>query len=120
MIRYPAAVVRRHPFLAAAFALALALTVAFGARTFVRAIYWSAHHQDPIAAWMPIGYVAQAYDVPPDVLLEAVGLPAGARDRRPIAEIAATTGRSDEDVIRLLEAAIEAARHPPVVEEDPS
>lgn len=94
----------------AAFALAALASLFFGTRFVVHAIYWSSHRDEPIAGWMTVGYVAHSYDVEPGLLREALGAPAGAPDRRPIAEIAAELGLTTDEALALLREAIVRAR----------
>lgn len=92
--------------LLAAFVAAGIATAVFGTRAVVSAIYWSQHRDEPLAGWMSIGYVARSHEVPPQVLLEALGLDPGVRDRRPLSEIAAAAGRPLAEVTALLAEAI--------------
>jgi hypothetical protein len=83
---------RTNKLLVIAFAIALSLTVVFGIRTTAFLIYWSTHQNEPVAGWMPAGYVAKSYRVDIELVREALGLDPQARDRRPIARIAADRG----------------------------
>ena len=102
----------RAVLLAAAFALALGATGFFAIRFVVHAIYWSQHREEPIVSWMTVGYVARSYEVPPELLQEALGITPGERDRRTLAEIAAEQGRDFEALRTALLEAIAAARAP--------
>lgn len=99
------------PWLTLAFALALAVTLAFGVRFTVSAIRWSdpARRDQPVAGWMTPGYVARSWRVPVEDILAALAL-----EHRPgrvtLAEIAARTGRPLPEVIAAVEAAVAAAR----------
>ena len=66
---------RSHPRLSLAFGLALALTLLFAVRLTMGVIYWSAHHEEPIRPWMPVGYVAKSWDLNPRVIDQTAGLP---------------------------------------------
>lgn len=110
---------RKRILLAIGLAVAIAVTVGFGTRAVVRAVYWSQHREEPIQPWMTVGYVANSYGVPTRDLQVALGLPEGVRDRRPLAEIARDTGRSEADLKAALEAAIGAARAGPGVDPPP-
>lgn len=105
--------------LAIIFLLAVVLATLFAVRTVRRAIYWRLHHEEPIERWMTVNYVAHSYDLPPDVLWDALGLPAPRPplrpDRRPLSEIATAKGQTFEQVKATLEAAITAARPPALV-----
>ena len=92
------------------FALAACLTVTFGARAIVSAVYWAQHRDEPIEPWMTIGYVAHSHRVSPTVLAEAIGLAPDARDRRPIAEIAAERGVPAADLAGRMAEAIRLQR----------
>ncbi|WP_172746768.1 hypothetical protein [Neorhizobium sp. T25_13] len=96
--------------LLSAFLLAATVSGVLAVRLVVRTIYWSAHQNEPIEGWMPLGYVAHSYGVSPVVLQTALGLPIGIRDRRPLSEVAAEQGKSFEEARKALEAAIAADR----------
>jgi hypothetical protein len=65
------------------------------------------HERDePIRAWMTVGYVAHTYHVPAHVLYEALGLPKDRYDKRPLREIARAQHRTMEQVREVLEAAL--------------
>lgn len=102
---------RSHRLLFIAFLVALSLTGFFLFRTVVFTVYWSdpARYEQSIEGWMPVRYVARSWDVPPEVLAQALGADAGERRRLTIAEIAAEQGTSIEEVAATLRAAI--ARH---------
>jgi hypothetical protein len=98
--------------LLATFLAALLVTGLFGVRTVRRAVYWHNHRDEPIRAWMSVRYVAHSYRVPPHVLYEAVGLPPGPPDRRPLREIARAQNRPVEVLISELQDAIVHASPP--------
>jgi hypothetical protein len=106
-------------FLITAFALAATVTVLFGARAVVSAIYWSQHRDEPIQPWMTVGMVARSYGVPPDNLFEAVGIMDGRRDRRTLSVIANERQVPVQTLVADLERAIAAARSPPPAGDDP-
>ena len=97
------------------FVVALILATMLAARTVRSAIYWRLHHQEPIAGWMTVNYVARSYDVPPDVLWKALGLPEprppARPDRRPLRDIATAQSKTFEAVRTALQDAI-ANWHP--------
>lgn len=68
---------------------------------------------DPIAPWMTVSHVAHAFDVPEAVIEQAIGLPTGTRDRKPLGYIARQRGESFEAIRGRIEAAI-ARVTPPV------
>ena len=89
--------------------LVLSFTGFFAVRTVQRAVYWRHHQDERIRPWMSVGYIARSYRVPPRILYEALGLPPRP-DKRPIRAIARSQNRSVEDVISVLEKAINDAR----------
>jgi hypothetical protein len=104
---------RWHQWLViAAFFLVLAFTGLHAFRAFRKAVYWSHHRDEPIHAWMSVGYVARSYHVPPRVLYEALGLQHTPHDRKPIREIAREQNRPVHEVIAVLQDAIVRARQP--------
>ena len=68
---------------------------------------------------MNVSYIAHSYNVPQDVLYEALGLPTNQPDPRPVGEIARDEGRSFEEVRAVLLDAITQARRPPTPPEAP-
>ena len=68
--------------------------------------YYDRSSEEQIRGWMRVEHIARSHGVPPEVLYEALGLPAGSRDPRPLGEIARATGRSLEEVEVTLTAAI--------------
>jgi len=67
---------------------------------------------DPIAPWMTVSRVAHAFRVPEAVVEEAIGMPAGSSDRRPLGYIARQRGESFEAMRARIEAAIARATPP--------
>jgi hypothetical protein len=102
--------------LTAVFLLAVVLAALFTVRTVAYTLYWREHREQPIERWMTVGYVAHSYGLPREVLEEALGLPPSApplrADRRPLAEIAESQGKTFEQVKATLLQAIERARPP--------
>lgn len=98
--------------LALAFLLALGFTGVYVVRTVADAIYWNEHRDEPIEGWMPIGYVAHSYHVPPHVLFGALGLPFAPPDHRPIAVIAREREQTVDQLAMRLRYAIVHARPP--------
>ena len=60
-----------------AFGLALLVTVFFGVRLVVHAVYWSEHRDAELSDWMTIGYVAQSYRMERDDFARAMGVEPG-------------------------------------------
>ncbi|KPQ12586.1 MAG: hypothetical protein HLUCCO17_00395 [Saliniramus fredricksonii] len=108
----------RHPWLLAGFVLALVLTGFFAIRLVVSTIYWSGNQDRPIEGWMPIGYIAQSWDVPRDRLAEAIQHEPGALSRKSLAHIAEERGESVETLIARIENAIADAREEAVDGDD--
>lgn len=93
---------------AAVLALALGLVLVFALRL---ALGPDPNARDPqIAGWMPVGYVARTWDIPPPVLAEALGLPPGSAPRRSLRSLAEDRGEPVEALIARLHAAIAAHR----------
>lgn len=104
---------RRHRWLFLGFLLALALALFFGVRATVFTLYWSdpARRDEAIAGWMTPRYIAYSWQVPPEVVGDALGLAADGMGRRvTVGEVAQSRGTSVDAVARDLAAAIEAFR----------
>lgn len=103
----------RHWLLLVLFVTAAGASGFFASKLIVHTLYWSSpERQEPIEGWMTLGYVAHAHEVPAWVLYQALDLPTGVPDRRPLGEIADSRGLP-LDALRLrLEHAIAAARPP--------
>ena len=83
------------------FVLGLVAMVFFGGRLVYFSLYWSnpAHQNQPIEAWMTIGYVAHSYDVPRERLIEALAIDrARIGRRRTLNEIAEDKGMAFADL----------------------
>lgn len=95
------------------FVVVIALTGVFGVRTVSQVIYWAdpAKQDQPLAGWMTPRYVARSYDVPPEVLIEAL-----LGDRRPPNErmsidgIAADQGVDIDELQSRVDEAVAAFR----------
>lgn len=87
--------------------IALAAAVVFGARTVAFTIYWHdpAHRQQQIAGWMPPGYVARSWQVPTEVVLDAIGEP-NLTGRTSLAEIARRRGVPLDTMVSEIETAV--------------
>ncbi len=97
---------RRHPFLMSALALALVLTIVFAIRFAMDAVYWSRHHEQTIRPWMTVGYIGRSWDLKPNKIDEAGGLPKPEHHPLTLAEIARQRGVPVSEVIEQVEAAI--------------
>ncbi|WP_116556489.1 hypothetical protein [Pararhodobacter oceanensis] len=96
----------------AGFASALALTLFFAVRLIMGAIYWndpSKIDQTP-AGWMPVGYVARSWEIPRDVLIDALDLASMPRRRRTLEHIAEDRGIPLDTLVTEIMAVIEHHR----------
>lgn len=105
----------KNRLLVLAFAVALALTGFFAVRFCVDWLDWKqpAMRDQPIQGWMTPRYVAMSWQVPREVMLDALDLPADPpRGGKPasLAVIAATRDEDTQALISQLEAAIAAFR----------
>lgn len=64
--------------------LAICLAGFFGIRSVSQFIYWSdpARQDQSLAGWMTPRYVGRSYDIPPEIVIEALGLPPQGPPRR--------------------------------------
>lgn len=90
---------------------ALAVSVFFAVRIGANWIYWNdpAHRDQHIAGWMTPRYVAHSWNLPPEVIAEAISLQPGEGRPASLDRIADERGIPVEELIRILENAI--ARH---------
>lgn len=67
-----------------AFVAVICLASFFGAKSVSQFIYWAdpAHQDQPLSAWMTPRYVSQSYDLPPEVVQQAFGMPSEGPPRR--------------------------------------
>ena len=95
-----------------AFGLALLVTLGFGLRFGASVIYWAnpANSDQPVEGWMPVGFVARSWQVPPEVLVQALGLGPDERARQTLEQIARQQGVPVADLVATLEAAIQTWR----------
>jgi hypothetical protein len=102
---------RAHRWLLLGFVAAVALALFFGVRAAIFTVYWSGHQDEAIAGWMTPRYIAHSWEVPPQVIGEALGLaPDGDARRMTIDEVARARDLPVEDVAATVTAAIEAFR----------
>lgn len=102
---------RHHPVRLSAFATALLAAVFFGIRLIVFTLYWSdpANRNLPIEGWMTPRYVAMSWDIPRDVVGEALGLePDGGLGPVTLDRLAEDQGIPTDALISRLETAIAA------------
>jgi hypothetical protein len=103
---------RQRPVLTSAFLLACAVTLFFAGFTVYRAVYWSNHREEPVSAWMTVGYVGRSWGLDPREIEAVAGLPLPVERGHPLslAEIARDRGVPVTDIIAEVEAAIETLR----------
>lgn len=94
------------------FVVALGLTLFFGARTIMTAVYWSdpRHTDQTIEGWMPLGYIARSWNVPRDVVMEAVDLQPDERRWRRLERLAEARDMPVADMIVTIQSAIDTHR----------
>jgi hypothetical protein len=103
---------RQRPVLTSAFLLACAVTLFLAGFTVTRAVYWSNHREEPVSAWMTVGYVGRSWGLDPRELDAVAGLPVPEERGHPLtlAEIARDRGVPVTDIIAEVEAAIVTLR----------
>ncbi|SDX02217.1 hypothetical protein [Litoreibacter albidus] len=92
-------------------AVALLGAVVFGVRALASFVYWhdEAHQSQPIAGWMTPRYVGKSWQVPPEVIADALALRLEAgTGRTPLTEIAKARNQDLSVIIDTLQAAIDA------------
>ena len=103
---------REAPFLTAGLGLALLVAAVFAVRLVMGALFWAdPKHQDmPIAPWMTPRFVAMSWDLPKDVVIEALGMKPDGKGPQPLEKMARERGVPVEVLISELEAAITVYR----------
>lgn len=97
-------------------ALAIGAAGVFAVRGITHAVYWGdpAHRMQPIEPWMTPGYIARAWHLPRDAVIEALDAPMpppnGPMD---LAELATYRGVPVAQVISEAEALVAPHRTPP-------
>jgi hypothetical protein len=101
---------RARPILTSAFLLACALTLFFAGATVYRAAYWAMHREEPVSAWMTVGYIGHSWGLDPRELDARAGLPMPTVKGHPqtLGEVARDRGVPVETLIADVEAAIAA------------
>ncbi len=99
---------RDAPYLTVGLGLSLLVAAVFAVRLMLGVLYWSdPRHQDmPIAPWMSPRFVALSWDVPPEVVREALDLTREEARPGPLKELASRRGVPVDVLIRDLEASI--------------
>ncbi len=97
---------RRHPVLVSAFVLFTLLALVFAGRFTYRVAYWTTHRNEPVAAWMTVGYVGHSWHLDPRAVAAAAELPPLSGHPLTLAEIAAERGVPVEQIVAAVETAI--------------
>jgi len=94
------------------FVLALALTLLFAMRITMTAMFWGdpSRTDQVIEGWMPVGYVAHSWDIPREVLVEALDLVTFESRGRSLNRLAESRGIPLEVLIAHIMATIETYR----------
>lgn len=111
---------RRRLWLLLALLAVTLFTINVAARSFTHVGRIRARSPEPIQAWMNIPHIAHAYRVPATVLHEALELPPGQPDRRPLWQIARDQGRSPRELVDAASQAIARWRPPKPGEPPPA
>ena len=98
---------KRRPVITSAFILAVLFTCMFAFRSVAMLIYWSHpdHQNQAIQAWMTPRYVAQSWQLPPDVMYRALGTDEMPGRRIMLGEIAKQQGISMDELAARIAAA---------------
>jgi len=100
----------RHPYLVSAFGLAAALTLFFAAQVTIRTLAWEGHQNEPVQAWMTVGYVGHSWDLDPREIDALAGLPLPEGEPLTLTAIARDRGVPVAEVIAAVEAAVATLR----------
>jgi hypothetical protein len=100
--------IRRHPFLTAAFTLAVVLTLFFAGLFVTRALYWAdpAHREQAVEPWMTLRYIGRSWRLDPRGISAEAGLDQVPGNPLTLDEIARQRGVPVAEVIAGIEAAI--------------
>lgn len=100
----------KHRFLTIAFIAALAVTAFFALRLAAFSLYWAdpAHQDPPLEGWMTPRYVALSYDLPPEVVRDALRIEAVEGERRTLKAIAEGSELTIEAIQRRINAAAQS------------
>lgn len=90
--------------------LALLVAAFFAFRLVMMALHWSDLAEPQIESWMTLGVIARSWDVERDGLAEALGLEVAPGQRLTLADIAARSGRTLDEIEATLAAEITAQR----------
>lgn len=102
-------ILKRHLVLSLAFVATFAITVMFLVKFTLSVLIWSdaGRVDQPIEAWMTPRYVSRSWQVPPEAIAGALGVPADGTGRRvTLAQLAEIQSRDLQALISDLEASI--------------
>lgn len=97
-----------HRIALIAFTVALCALAYFSVKTISSTIYWMdpAHQEQTLAGWMTPRYVGQSYNLPREIVLEALMMDPNAPPRRiSISEIAEQNGMTMDELQTRVDAA---------------
>ncbi len=94
---------RRHPILVSSLGLAALVTAFFAIRFVTELVYWSAHRDEPVRAWMTVGYIGRSWDLDPRVIDAEAGLPLPVDHPLTLSEIARQRGVPVGEIIAAVE-----------------
>jgi hypothetical protein len=101
------AALRSHPVIASVMALALVAALAFGGLAISRALSFRDLPTDPpIAGWMTPAFVARSWQLPPEMMMQAIDGSPGEGRRLTLDAIAAERGLPLADLVTRIEEAI--------------
>lgn len=101
---------QKHRIVAVAFIAAVVVTVFFAGRLILFSVYWAdpAHRHQPLEGWMTPRYVAHSYELPPEVVRQALNLTPDHGRRQTLEQIAEERGMTLEEVQRRINEAANA------------
>lgn len=97
---------RRHPYLVTALVIAGTLTMLFAVRFVAGAVYWAAHHEEPIRPWMTVGYIGRSWKLSPRAIDQEAGFPPPQGHPLTLNDIALQRGVPVEQIIGEAQQAI--------------
>ena len=99
---------RRHPFVATTFALAVVLVLWLLVEVASGLLGWHGRGEEPLRPWMTIGYVGRTHDLDPRLIDATAGFPTPDEAGHPLtlAEIAQARGVPLKQVFDELEAVL--------------
>lgn len=103
---------KSNKLLLIAFVLAAIITIVFIVRTVIFTIYWAdpTHRDQAVAPWMTTWYVANSWDLPREVVADALGIEIGAARGVVLGDLAAARGVTLAQLTAQIQAAAAAFR----------